>query len=141
MNKTKMIQKVLNEIIGAKLTIVTKDYLEGNLPNKALFCKMVDSWANAWELQKEIYNKYQIDFSNYDDYLYYALEKSMLLLYGEVKTKVILSYLYNKNDINFSINSEQYFKDSSELYDYLMKFNEDEISENLIIDLNFDEDE
>ena len=58
--KINLIQEAISDIIGVDVKVITNDYLESDLPDKALFCKMIDSWALAWEVQKDIYNKYQI---------------------------------------------------------------------------------
>ena len=96
MDPKKNIQELLQQIIGAKITL-EEHTIDSD---KEIFCNILESWVASWEKQQYIYELYQIDLQGYDESLYEIIDAFVMLYFKNSRlSDLILWYVYERKNI------------------------------------------
>jgi hypothetical protein len=96
MDPKKNIQELLQQIIGAKITL-EEHTIDSD---KEIFCNILESWVASWEKQQYIYELYQIDLQGYDESLYEIIDAFVMLYFKNTRlSDLILWYVYERKNI------------------------------------------
>lgn len=96
MDPKKNIQELLQQIIGAQITL-EEHTIDSD---KEIFCNILESWVASWEKQQYIYELYQIDLQGYDESLYEIIDAFVMLYFKNSRlSDLILWYVYERKNI------------------------------------------
>ena len=96
MDPKKNIQELLQQIIGAQITL-EEHTIDSD---KETFCGILESWVASWEKQQYIYELYQIDLQGYDESLYEIIDAFVMLYFKNSRlSDLILWYVYERKNI------------------------------------------
>ncbi len=96
MDPKKNIQELLQQIIGAQITL-EEHTIDSD---KETFCGILESWIASWEKQQYIYELYQIDLQGYDESLYEIIDAFVMLYFKNSRlSDLILWYVYERKNI------------------------------------------
>ena len=116
--------------------IIRKKKRDQALKKKALFISLVTQYEKSVKLQTE----FAIDLFDYEGSYYEVIDKLMLLMWGGDIYEIVTYYLYERLNLDGSLNSiietneegvetEVFLKTAEELYNYLLKINPDFLNE------------
>ena len=96
MDPKKNIQELLQQIVGAQITL-EEHTIDSD---KETFCGILESWVASWEKQQYIYELYQIDLQGYDESLYEIIDAFVMLYFKNSRlSDLILWYVYERKNI------------------------------------------
>jgi hypothetical protein len=120
--------------------IVKKQRLNKAFKKKALFISLIDQYEKALNKSVLLQSNFGIDLFEYEEPFYGVIDKLMLLVWGGSIYELITFYLYERLNLDGTINYlvetkedgtevEIFLKTPEDLYNYLMQVNPDFINE------------
>jgi hypothetical protein len=120
--------------------IVKKQRRNKAFKKKALFISLITQYEAALNKSVALQSKFGIDLFEYEEPFYGVIDKLMLLMWGGSIYELITFYLYERLNLDGTINYlvetqddgtevEIFLKTPEDLYNYLMKINPDFINE------------
>jgi hypothetical protein len=120
--------------------IIRKKKRDQALKKKALFISLVTQYEISLNKSVKLQTEFAIDLFDYEGSYYEVIDKLMLLMWGGDIYEIVTYYLYERLNLDGSLNSiietneegvetEVYLKTAEELYNYLLKINPDFLNE------------
>jgi hypothetical protein len=120
--------------------IIRKKKRDQALKKKALFISLITQYEISLNKSVKLQEEYAIDLFDYEGTYYEIIDKLMLLMWGGDVYEIITYYLYERLNLDGSLNSiietneegvetEVFLKTSEELYNYLIKINPNFLNE------------
>jgi hypothetical protein len=120
--------------------IIRKKKRDQALKKKALFISLITQYEISLNKSVKLQEEYAIDLFDYEGAYYEIIDKLMLLMWGGDVYEIITYYLYERLNLDGSLNSiietneegietEVFLKTSEELYNYLIKINPNFLNE------------
>lgn len=120
--------------------IIRKKKRDQALKKKALFISLVTQYEISLNKSVKLQTEFAIDLFDYEGSYYEVIDKLMLLMWGGDIYEILTYYLYERLNLDGSLNSiieineegietEVFLKTSEELYNYLLKINPDFLNE------------
>lgn len=95
MTTDRKLKQIFSKILGADIELEPISGIYKEYSEKELFIDFINQWVLAWNRGNLLLEEYGVNFQQYDDLLYSALEDLTLLKYGEVRYRIIVSYIYS----------------------------------------------
>jgi len=95
MTVDRKIKQIFSKLLGAEIELEPLSGIPQEYSEKSLFLDIINYWILVWNRGNILVEDYGINFQGYDDLFYCALEDLLLLKYGEIKYKIITSYIYS----------------------------------------------
>ena len=118
----KDLKKLFNLILGVDIDI--KDNIEHS--EELVFKSFIDKLENSYKIENEVFESSGIDLTKVTEGLWFVLENTLKMLYGEVAGDIIIWYLYDRFNPDGSIvpledsSGKQFIlKDSNDLWSYI----------------------
>ena len=120
--------------------IIRKKKRDQALKKKALFISLVTQYEISLNKSVKLQTEFAIDLFDYEGSYYEVIDKLMLLMWGGDIYEIVTYYLYERLNLDGSLNSiietneegvetEVFLKTTEELYNYLLKINPDFLNE------------
>ena len=120
--------------------IIRKKKCDQALKKKALFISLVTQYEISLNKSVKLQTEFAIDLFDYEGSYYEVIDKLMLLMWGGDIYEIVTYYLYERLNLDGSLNSiietneegvetEVFLKTAEELYNYLLKINPDFLNE------------
>jgi PIN domain nuclease of toxin-antitoxin system len=120
--------------------IIRKKKRDQALKKKALFISLVTQYEISLNKSVKLQTEFAIDLFDYEGSYYEVIDKLMLLMWGGDIYEIVTYYLYERLNLDGSLNSiietneegvetEVFLKTAEELYNYLLKINPDFLNE------------
>lgn len=120
--------------------IIRKKKRDQALKKKALFISLVTQYEISLNKSVKLQTEFAIDLFDYEGSYYEVIDKLMLLMWGGDIYEIVTYYLYERLNLDGSLNSiigtneegietEVYLKTSEELYNFLIKINPNFLNE------------
>ena len=120
--------------------IIRKKKRDQALKKKALFISLVTQYEISLNKSVKLQTEFAIDLFDYEGSYYEVIDKLMLLIWGGDIYEIVTYYLYERLNLDGSLNSiietneegvetEVFLKTAEELYNYLLKINPDFLNE------------
>jgi hypothetical protein len=120
--------------------IVKKKKRDQALKKKALFISLVSQYENSLNKSVKLQTEFAIDLFDYEGSYFEVIDKLMLLMWGGDIYEIITYYLYERLNLDGSLNSiietneegeetEVFLKTPEELYNYLIQVNPNFLNE------------
>ena len=120
--------------------IIRKKKRDQALKKKALFISLVTQYEISLNKSVKLQTEFVIDLFDYEGSYYEVIDKLMLLMWGGDIYEIVTYYLYERLNLDGSLNSiietneegvetEVFLKTAEELYNYLLKINPDFLNE------------
>jgi hypothetical protein len=120
--------------------IVKKKKRDQALKKKALFISLVSQYENSLNKSVKLQTEFAIDLFDYEGPYFEVIDKLMLLMWGGDIYEIITYYLYERLNLDGSLNSiietneegeetEVFLKTPEELYNYLIQVNPNFLNE------------
>ena len=120
--------------------IIIKKKRDQALKKKALFISLVTQYEISLNKSVKLQTEFAIDLFDYEGSYYEVIDKLMLLMWGGDIYEIVTYYLYERLNLDGSLNSiietneegvetEVFLKTAEELYNYLLKINPDFLNE------------
>ena len=114
--------------------IIKKKKRDQALKKKALFISLVTQYEISLNRSVKLQEEFSIDLFDYEGSYYEIIDKLMLLMWGGDVYEILTYYLYERLNLDGSLNgiietnengeeSEVYLKTPDNLYSYLLKIN------------------
>ena len=124
--------------------IVKKKKRDQALKKKALFISLVSQYENSLNKSVKLQTEFAIDLFDYEGPYFEVIDKLMLLMWGGDIYEIITYYLYERLNLDGSLNSiietneegeetEVFLKTPEELYNYLIQVNPKFLNEKKVI--------
>ena len=128
-----------SKLFNSPITI-RKKKRDQALKKKALFISLVTQYEISLNKSVKLQIEFVIDLFDYEGSYYEVIDKLMLLMWGGDIYEIITYYLYERLNLDGSLNSiietnengeetEVFLKTPEELYNYLLKINPDFLNE------------
>lgn len=128
-----------SKLFNSPITI-RKKKRDQALKKKALFISLVTQYEISLNKSVKLQTEFAIDLFDYEGSYYEVIDKLMLLMWGGDIYEIITYYLYERLNLDGSLNSiietnengeetEVFLKTPEELYNYLLKINPDFLNE------------
>lgn len=128
-----------NKLFNSPITI-RKKKRDQALKKKALFISLVTQYEISLNKSVKLQTEFAIDLFDYEGSYYEVIDKLMLLMWGGDIYEIVTYYLYERLNLDGSLNSiietneegvetEVFLKTAEELYNYLLKINPDFLNE------------
>ena len=118
----KDLKKLFNLILGVDIDI--KDNIEHS--EELVFKSFIDKLENSYKIENEVFESSGIDLTKVTEGLWFVLENTLKMLYGEVAGDIIIWYLYDRFNPDGSIvpledssGNQFILKDSNDLWSYI----------------------
>jgi len=135
MTVDRKLKQVFSKLLGADIELEPLSGIPKVHSEKELFMDVISFWVLVWNRGNMLAKEFGVDFQNYDDMFYCALEDLLLLKYGEIKYKIIVSYIYAdiQNENNFLLvadkNGKRYeIKSIEELWNLISTIKEEDFT-------------
>lgn len=120
--------------------IIRKKKRDQALKKKALFISLITQYEISLNKSVKLQTEFAIDLFDYEGSYYEVIDKLMLLMWGGDIYEIVTYYLYERLNLDGSLNSiietnedgeetEVFLKTAEELYNYLLKINPDFLNE------------
>ena len=120
--------------------IIKKKKRDQALKKKALFISLVTQYEISLNRSVKLQEEFSIDLFDYEGSYYEIIDKLMLLMWGGDVYEILTYYLYERLNLDGSLNgiietnengeeSEVYLKTPDNLYSYLLKINPNFLNE------------
>jgi hypothetical protein len=120
--------------------IIKKKKRDQALKKKALFISLVSQYENSLNKSVKLQTEFAIDLFDYEGPYFEVIDKLMLLMWGGDIYEIITYYLYERLNLDGSLNSiietneegeetEVFLKTPEELYNYLIQVNPNFLNE------------
>jgi len=120
--------------------IIKKKKRDQALKKKALFISLISQYENSLNKSVKLQTEFAIDLFDYEGSYFEVIDKLMLLMWGGDIYEVITYYLYERFNLDGSINGivetnedgeeiEIFLKTPEELYNYLIQVNPNFLNE------------
>jgi hypothetical protein len=120
--------------------IIRKKKRDQALKKKALFISLITQYENSLNKSVKLQTEFAIDLFDYEGPYFEVIDKLMLLMWGGDVYEIITYYLYERLNLDGSLNSiietneegietEVFLKTSEELYNYLIQVNPNFLNE------------
>ena len=120
--------------------IIRKKKRDQALKKKALFISLVTQYENSLNKSVKLQTEFAIDLFDYEGPYFEVIDKLMLLMWGGDIYEIITYYLYERLNLDGSLNSiietneegeetEVFLKTPEELYNYLIQVNPNFLNE------------
>lgn len=104
---------------------------------KDIFIESINMFYDSWVRSNKTYDLFKINLLEYEEPFYQIIEGFILLKYGSWKTEIILWYIFAREDENGEVlpltlqikdkeEEEVYLRTPSDLWDFLLKIEENE---------------
>ena len=128
-----------NKLFNSPITIRKKKRNQA-LKKKALFISLITQYEISLNKSVKLQTEFAIDLFDYEGSYYEVIDKLMLLMWGGDIYEIVTYYLYERLNLDGSLNSiietnedgeetEVFLKTAEELYNYLLKINPDFLNE------------
>ena len=128
-----------NKLFNSPITI-RKKKRDQALKKKALFISLITQYEISLYKSVKLQTEFAIDLFDYEGSYYEVIDKLMLLMWGGDIYEIVTYYLYERLNLDGSLNSiietneegvetEVFLKTTEELYNYLLKINPDFLNE------------
>ena len=128
-----------NKLFNSPITI-RKKKRDQALKKKALFISLITQYEISLNKSVKLQTEFAIDLFDYEGSYYEVIDKLMLLMWGGDIYEIVTYYLYERLNLDGSLNSiietnedgeetEVFLKTPEELYNYLLKINPDFLNE------------
>jgi len=128
-----------NKLFNSPITI-RKKKRDQALKKKALFISLITQYEISLNKSVKLQTEFAIDLFDYEGSYYEVIDKLMLLMWGGDIYEIVTYYLYERLNLDGSLNSiietnedgeetEVFLKTAEELYNYLLKINPDFLNE------------
>jgi hypothetical protein len=118
----KDLKKLFNLILGVDVNI--KDNIDQS--EELIFKKFIDKLEASYNIENKVFETSGIDLTKVTDGLWFVVENTLKMLYGEVAGGMIVWYIYDRFDADGSIvpledaNGKQFLlKNSDDLWSYI----------------------
>lgn len=120
--------------------IIRKKKRDQVLKKKILFISLISQYEISLNKSAKLQTEFAINLFDYEGSYYEVIDKLMLLMWGGDIYEILTYYLYERLNLDGSLNSiieineegietEVFLKTSEELYNYLLKLNPDFLNE------------
>lgn len=128
-----------SKLFNSPITI-RKKKRDQALKKKALFISLITQYEISLNKSVKLQTEFAIDLFDYEGSYYEVIDKLMLLMWGGDIYEIVTYYLYERLNLDGSLNSiietneegvetEVFLKTAEELYNYLLKINPDFLNE------------
>lgn len=118
----KDLKKLFNLILGVDVNI--KDNIDQS--EELIFKKFIDKLEASYNIENKVFETSGIDLTKVTDGLWFVVENTLKMLYGEAAGDMIVWYIYDRFDADGSIvpledaNGKQFLlKNSDDLWSYI----------------------
>lgn len=126
-NLQEAFEKLLNSPVLIRQKKRNKEFKK-----KTLFISLIEQYENALNKSTRLQDEFGIDLFEYEEPFYGVIDKLMLLMWGSNVYEIITFYLYEKHNLDGTLNylvetqedgseEEVFIKTPEELYNYLFK--------------------
>jgi hypothetical protein len=126
-NLQEAFEKLLNSPVLIRQKKRNKEFKK-----KTLFISLIEQYENALNKSTRLQDEFGLDLFEYEEPFYGVIDKLMLLMWGSNVYEIITFYLYEKHNLDGTLNylvetqedgseEEIYLKTPEELYNYLFK--------------------
>lgn len=119
---SKDLKKLFNLILGVEIDI--KDNIEQS--EELVFKKFIDKLETSYHIENKLYEDSGIDLTKVTEGLWFVIENTLKMLYGESAGDIIIWYLYDRFNPDGSVvpledaNGKQFIlKNSDDLWSYI----------------------
>jgi hypothetical protein len=119
---SKDLKKLFNLILGVDVDI--KDNI--NQSEEIIFKNFIDKLEESYKMENEVFETSGINLEKITDGLWFVIENTLKMLYGEVAGEMIIWYIYDRFNPDGSIvpleeeNGKVFLlKDSNDLWSYI----------------------
>lgn len=119
---SKDLKKLFNLILGVEIDI--KDNIEQS--EELVFKKFIDKLETSYHIENKLYGDSGIDLTKVTEGLWFVIENTLKMLYGESAGDIIIWYLYDRFNPDGSVvpledaNGKQFIlKNSDDLWSYI----------------------
>lgn len=78
------------------------------LEEKDVFCSIIEVLETTIKRSTKLYKEHGLEFRDYDENFYLAIDNLLYLKYGEWKTEIIIWYLWEREDNEGNIGELEY---------------------------------
>jgi hypothetical protein len=119
--------------LGKQLKLTKRKAPNKKSTDKETFIDLVSRLENGWNDSNDLYIKFKINLSEYEENFFSLIEDLILLHFGDWKTEIILWYIYGRIDEDGNIFSlmvshkdkkeqeEVIINNPSQLWDFLVR--------------------
>jgi hypothetical protein len=119
--------------LGKQLKLTKRKAPNKKSTDKETFIDLVSRLENGWNDSNDLYTKFKINLSEYEENFFSLIEDLILLHFGDWKTEIILWYIYGRIDEDGNIFSlmvshkdkkeqeEVIINNPSQLWDFLVR--------------------
>ena len=126
MNQRKEIKQVIEQILGANITM-RDDSVNSDDELKKDFIRVITLYQNVWKRQNNLLEKQGIDFTSYDEDYFKVIEGFVNFCFDEGAADAILFYIYSRKDDKGKIlpfidknGKEHNFETINDLWEFLL---------------------
>lgn len=125
------LQEAFEKLLNSQVLIRQKKRNK-EFKKKTLFISLIEQYENALNKSTRLQDEFGIDLFEYEEPFYGVIDKLMLLMWGSNVYEIITFYLYEKHNLDGTLNylvetqedgseEEVFIKTPEELYNYLFK--------------------
>jgi hypothetical protein len=116
------LKKLFNIILGTNVNI--KDNIDES--EELVFHSFIKKLENSYKIENEVFESGGIDLTKVTDGLWFVVENTLKMLYGEEAVEIIIWYIYDRFNPDGSIvplegpgDKQFILKDSNDLWNYI----------------------